>query len=559
MKILRHLFLFLFFCITAHAQEIDKGELLYNGITLAKPWPPPLDSLTRQPMPLPYLNHMPEVIPIDIGRQLFVDDFLLESSTAERTYHLAQFHKTNPVLKPDRPWESQILSGGHPAPTAMVFSDGVWFDPIDRLFKMWYMAGYVSATAYATSRDGILWQKPLLDVKPGTNIVLDKPRDSATLWLDQEEKNPNRRYKLFVIARDKKEWLGSLYASADGIHWGEPVAEDSTTGDRTTLFYNPFRQKWVYSIRSNQKGMGRSRSYRECDDAVAGLSIYQPEKSLWVGADINDPMRADLNRPPELYNLDAVGYESVMLGLFSIWPGQPKDRAKPNYICLGFSRDGFHWHRPDHRPFINVSEEYGDWNWANIQSAGGGCLVVGDRLYFYFSARAGVKGSSASGVCTTGLATLRRDGFASLDGGKEEAVVVTHPVLFIGKHLFVNSDSRKGTLLVEILDREGRVIEPFTKANCKAIKKDNTLQHVRWKQTKDLSALAGQPVKFRFYLRNARLYSFWLSQDISGASHGYVAAGGPGFTGPSDTVGKEGYKAAKKMAKQQPPPKTGLN
>jgi hypothetical protein len=462
---------------------------------------------------------------------------------------LAQFHQTNPVLKPDRPWESQTMSGGHLAPTAMVFSDGVWYDPQDRLFKMWYMAGYVLSTAYATSRDGIHWEKPLLDVKPGTNVVLDKPRDSATTWLDQEERNPGRRYKMFVISRDKKEWLGSLYGSADGIHWGEPLAEDSTSGDRTTMFYNPFRHKWVYSIRSNQKGMGRSRSYREYDDAVAGLSIYHPEKSFWVGADKNDPKRADLNRLPELYNLDAVGYESLMLGLFSIWPGQPKDRAKPNYICLGFSRDGFHWDRPDHRPFINVSEKYGDWNWGNIQSAGGGCLVVGDQLYFYFSARAGVQGSSASGVCTTGLATLRRDGFASLDGGKEEAVVVTRSLRFSGKYLFVNSDSRKGKLLVEILDKEGRVIEPFSRYNCKAIKKDKTLQRVEWKGTGDVSALAGQPVQFRFYLRNSKLYSFWVTPEISGASNGYVAAGGPGFGGPSDTVGIEANKAAKKMAR----------
>ncbi|MDY0169522.1 MAG: hypothetical protein RBS80_23470 [Thermoguttaceae bacterium] len=29
----------------------------------------------------------------------------------------------------------------------------------------------------------------------------------------------------------------------------------------------------------------------------------------------------------------------------------------------------------------------------------------------------------------------------------------------------------------------------------------------------------------------------YFSPDASGAGHGYVAAGGPGFTGPTDTVG----------------------
>ena len=99
--------------------------------------------------------------------------------------------------------------------------------------------------------------------------------------------------------------------------------------------------------------------------------------------------------PPQLYNLDAVGYESVLLGLFSIWYGQPSDRAKPNQVLLGFSRDGFHWHRPDRQPFLPVSERYGDWNWANVQSAGGGCVIVGDRLHFYVSGRQGVPGTSA--------------------------------------------------------------------------------------------------------------------------------------------------------------------
>ena len=50
------------------------------------------------------------------------------------------------------------------------------------------------------------------------------------------------------------------------------------------------------------------------------------------------------------------------------------------------------------------------------------------------------------------------------------------------------------------------------------------------------SARAGQrgPI---LTLRNGALYSFWTTPDASGASHGYVAAGGPGFTGPTDTTG----------------------
>ena len=55
----------------------NDGELLYNGIRLPKQWPPHTQNPNcLEPMPLPYLEHSPEVIPIDVGRQLFVDDFL---------------------------------------------------------------------------------------------------------------------------------------------------------------------------------------------------------------------------------------------------------------------------------------------------------------------------------------------------------------------------------------------------------------------------------------------------------------------------------------------------
>ena len=81
-------------------------------------------------------------------------------------------------------------------------------------------------------------------------------------------------------------------------------------------------------------------------------------------------------------------------------------------------------------------------------------------------------------------------------------------------------------------------MEPFGRAQCVPLRGDRTLQQVRWRTADDLSSLAGRPVKFRFHLTDGKLYAFWVSPERSGASHGYVAAGGPGFTGPIDTVGR---------------------
>ncbi|MBI4557100.1 MAG: hypothetical protein HY706_05895 [Candidatus Hydrogenedentes bacterium] len=512
------------------------AETLYNGIQLPEAWPPERPP-SREPMSSPYLENPPPVIPIDVGRQLFVDDFLIADTDLKRVYHQSSYYEGNPVLKPEKPWEIEGESQGHPAPTAMPFSDGVWHDPQDKLFKMWYMAGYVKRTCYATAKDGIYWERPVFDVVPGTNIVHTAGRDSSAIWLDLFEKDPQRRYKAFFYEHPEGSGALTIYFSSDGIHWGNPAGRSGPTGDRSTAFYNPFRGKWVYSIRAGAPGMGRMRRYSEGADVLAAAHWESDKAPFWVGADTLDPQRDDLKTVPELYNLDAVAYESVLLGLFSIWYGQPHDRAKPNQVCLGFSRDGFHWVRPTHEPFIPVSENYGDWNWANVQSAGGGCLVVGDKLYFYVSGRAGVRGSPASGVSSTGLALLRRDGFASMQADATGGTLTTRPLTFSGKFLFVNAAASNGELRVEMLDEAGNSIVPFTVDGCKPLAMDSVIQRVTWNDADDLSKLAGKPVRFRFHLRNGALYAFWVSPEPSGASHGYVAAGGPGFTGPTDTVG----------------------
>jgi hypothetical protein len=163
---------------------------------------------------------------------------------------------------------------------------------------------------------------------------------------------------------------------------------------------------------------------------------------------------------------------------------------------------------------------------------------VGDKLYFYFSAHAKPReGDRWDTDATTGLAMLRRDGFASMDASGKPGILTTRPVTFKGKSLFVNVDCPEGELKVEVLDKDGDVIEPFTVANCTPISSDKTLVKVNWKD-KNLSALAGKPVRFRFHLTDGSLYAFWVSPDKTGASGGYVGAGGPGFTGPTDTVGE---------------------
>ena len=181
------------------------GEVLYNGITLPKNWPPKnIDTVGG--LPVPYLEEKPEVININTGRQLFVDDFLIEETTLERSWHQAEKYDGNPVLKPETAQElGRKLSNGQTyAPMAAPFSGGVWYDSTDGLFKMWYCAGWFDGTALAVSKDGINWERPEYDVVKGTNLVIplrNAQRDSAAVIMDPYTNDPTQKYKMFLWSR----------------------------------------------------------------------------------------------------------------------------------------------------------------------------------------------------------------------------------------------------------------------------------------------------------------------------------------------------------------------
>jgi hypothetical protein len=127
-----------------------------------------------------------------------------------------------------------------------------------------------------------------------------------------------------------------------------------------------------------------------------------------------------------------------------------------------------------------------------------------------------------------------------MDADGSGGTLTTRPVRFGGRHLFVNVDDPGGELRVEVLGQAGEVDPRFTAERCQPVTADRTLERVSWRGAEDLSPLANQPVRFRFHLKNGKLYAFWVSPERSGASHGYVAAGGPGFPGNRDTGGPAG-------------------
>ena len=510
------------------------AKLLYNGIELPAIWPPkvPVSAVLEGMSPF-YLASKPDVIDISLGRQLFVDDFLIAHSTVKRVWHQAEYYPANPVFFPEEEWE-MTAEGAVAAP----FSDGVWYDESDSKFKMWYMAGgrgYETGfvTCYAESADGITWTRPSLNYVKGTNIVLKGlNRDSNTIWIDKTESNPNLRFKMFVVAEGKSHWGYHYYTSSDGKYW-RSVNESGKVADRSTVFYNPFRGVWVWSLRHNirlsSSVLVRGRDYMEDADVVEGnKKAFANLESFWFGPwpdEPKHPVYKDVQ--PAIYNLDAIGYESLMLGVFSSWAGPENgvcasDKViKRNQLLLGYSRDGWSWLRGDFTPFCAVDDNTDAWNNGNIQSAVGSPLIVGDKLYFYMSGRR--LNEAKKEVISTGLATLRRDGFASMSGSGE---VVTEILKYSGNYLFINAAAR-GSVTVELLDENGDVLPGFSAGECNVVKTDGCKIMVSWKEHSDLKALNGRNLKIKFQLDDADLYSFWISQTEDGKSSGYTAGGGP--------------------------------
>ena len=531
-------------------------------------------STDKSPLEVPYFSFKKTPIDIKLGRQLFVDDYLIEKTTMNRVFHSPKIHPSSPILEPQTPLE---LNSGH-CPVAAPFNDGVWFDPKDNLFKMWYQAGWFDGTALATSSDGLKWDRPELDIIPGTNAVISPPngalRDGGLVWLDHFAE-PSERFKLFLYFRDNPskdsykfnqndtiDAAGHLYASADGIHWNH-LGLSSACGDNTTFFYNPFKKRFVFSIRESwpsgeRASLGpeshyRARSYHENESFLQAGQWEEGNQVKWARADCLDRADPTIGDTAQLYDLNANAYESLMIGAFAIFYGPQNPicakTGSPKIIDIqiAFSRDGFHWDRNNRTPFIKSSREDGTWNYGYLHASGGICLIVRDELWFYFSAFSG-KGSTLSKGETgnfrqdnsmysggsTGLAILRRDGFASMEAGAKEEVLVTKPVLFEGNDMYVNVDNPEGELKIEILDINGKIIPPYTIENCQLINTNNTKVKVLWSNGENLSKLIGLQVKFRFKMKSGKLYSFWVSSSKHGASNGFTAAGGPGLSGPID-------------------------
>lgn len=191
-----------------------------------------------------------------------------------------------------------------------------------------------------------------------------------TVWHDRGEKNASRRYKMADIDDANTggpNWYShyTLLSSPDGVHWHTEINRTAgAVSDCSRVFYNPFRERWVFSIKTNiglcapyprgsacgpaqSSGIGRARGYWESPDLFdmnytrwkmngetgdsdkpgPGYGRWDDPGEIypWLWADVADDQDPETKHPrspnneyAQLYTVDAVAYESVMVAFLSI-------------------------------------------------------------------------------------------------------------------------------------------------------------------------------------------------------------------------------------------------
>lgn len=480
--------------------------------------------------------------PPHVRRTLFIDDLEIEHiENATRVANRALKHPDNPVIIGDRPWDAY---------RPQVYGT-VLHDRKRDILRMWYMSipshilspdpepmvngfkriGHTTLVAYAESKDGYQWTKPNLGIVDFNgskeNGLVNMGRDNTegvTIVHRPDDPDPQRRYKaLFwehkvvpkgepigreVLAADPRPDGMWVSFSPDGLHWTDyeknpAIPYGSDTGQ--CVLYDPQLKKYVLYSRLH---VGRKISRCTSDDFI---TWSQPE--LVFDTDDKDPPGT------QIYGSGFCIYEGHYIGLpwmFYLAKDQKID------VQLIHSRDGMAWHRTANRERIIPNGPQGAWDSGIIFTATHPIVLEDRILIHYFGIQGDHHGHPQrdweesqkyyrGGI---GVATLRRDGWVSLDLPFTGGHVITKPIRIPAPtagdttpRLILNTNAYTGDVKVTLLDESNQPIEGFRSS--RNLHGDFLRVEVTW-SGKDLSELVGQKVKLKIHGRLAKLYSYWF-------------------------------------------------
>jgi len=476
------------------------------------------------------------------GKQLFIDDYIIgDLKGATKVLNQPVKHPKNPLMIRDKPWERD-----DPDYTSVIY------DKDERIFKMWY-AMHVpdrkvdseQVLGYATSKDGLHWTKPIINQRDKTNIVFHSKLPgflAPGVFKDPVARDPQKRYKmLFSACQDGTPKTLSTNAaySPDGIHWTDepqnPIIPYSDV--QSCPFWDARRGRYVAYLRYGPPN-SRICSVTESEDFVH----WSPKTTILWPAPTNEGLKSKMDRPfnTKHYAMQAMPYRGMYIGFLWTYHGEtiqpiPNDKLWMDKTDqqLVFSRNGRTWLRvaangaipwhemDDNRDWKKTTKDavfipYGrhkkDWDWGAVGACHQPLLIVDDQIWIYYRGYTGrhwakYHGDKFPKTRGIGLARLRLDGFVSVNAGAE-GTMTTRTLLFIGDTLEVNANAEGGSIVVEALDAAGNVIKGFSKDDSIAITSDSVRHVLKWTDKDDCRLIQGRPIRLRFHLKKAKLYSF---------------------------------------------------
>ena len=464
-------------------------------------------------------------ISVKIGRerQLFLDNYLVaESGNVTRQVHHPKRFKGNPVLAAP----AEELNHA-------IVQHVLQFDEPPQ-FRMWYWSwddwqtlpsGQTIrfATSYATSNDGMHWERPNLDLHTvkglsGPNNVVFPYGMAQGIFYNPDEPDAAKRFKALVCVERKNPVVREgyyLHTSPDGIHWkgdlsrpviasltGPYVIPQNGIGDTTRFWWDPIRRKYVGDLKFVIYGRQRARGVMESDDLIH-----------WTRPTPTFLARKD---DAQIYGHRGFAYQGMYIGMRWIFLPEYSKRHS-SYVELDCSRDGRIWTRVGAgQPFMAFNPQHDTWDASAVRPVS--MLEVGDEIWiYYFAAPTELETAnpeypkSAPADWSVGLAKLPRDRFTSINAGDQVGTLITRPLDFEGRRLHVNAAVAKGgELRVQVLTHDGKPIPGYHAADCVPIDGDSIDSTVSWKTMAELVGLDDSQVRFRFQLRDTKLFSFWI-------------------------------------------------
>jgi hypothetical protein len=426
---------------------------------------------------------------------LLLDDRIIDQTTnAKLEVGQVTKHPGNPLFREENPWEQRFDN----------LYGNVIFDREESLYKCWYCPFIVDSSAhgmtleerqernyqdppnremaicYATSRDGIQWEKPQLglveyDGSKQNNIIWRGPH-GAGVFKDAMDPDTDRRYKTIFQGM-------AVSSSADGLHWSPKI---KCTGVRVAgdthnnAFWAPTLGKYV-GITRTWGDMGREVARIESDDYVN----WTKEEVVMKGIDRN----------LQPYAMPVFFHGGVYLGLVAIHD-QEADRV---WTELAWSPDTRIWKRiSPGTPLIPCSDTPLEYDYGCVYACATPVFLE-DEIRLYYGGSDWLHFSWRNGsLC---MATLRPDGFAGYaqDSKQQPAVVTTVPLPYSGNRILVSADIEEGgSIKVSIFDRNGNTL-----ANTEV------LQHTVTDHPLELdSRIRADEVKLKFEFTGATLYAF---------------------------------------------------